>query len=212
MSPNVINDQWSWSWTIPLSWLSVTAKLGRDKGGLQIAPNLCCGPAAGETGLLNFIWVPADEGGEGGSWKVQLGCDPWSHWVVPILLSIPNCLDLFYCKFPVFRIQAWEQREHDTFMVSIPGIFPDVEGDNILNHLRLRLQDPQTRQNVIRSINNQVPHFDVKIQLEIHGGAEIHKNSENPQCFSLQAMMPCPHEAQSLSTSQPPLTKLEEST
>lgn len=76
--------------TIPLSWLSVTAELGRDKGGIQIALNLSCRSAAGETRLLNFFWVPADQINEVGGRKVQLGCDPGSHRVVPIFCSSPQ--------------------------------------------------------------------------------------------------------------------------
>ena len=76
--------------TIPLSWLSVTAELGRDKGGIQIALNLSCRSAAGETRLLNFFWVPADQINEVGGRKVQLGCDPGSHRVVPIFFSSPQ--------------------------------------------------------------------------------------------------------------------------
>lgn len=44
----------------------------------------------------------------------------------------------------------------------IPSIFPDVEGDCVLDKLWLRLQDPETGQNVVGSINKQVPHFDVE--------------------------------------------------
>ena len=79
--------------------------------------------------------------------------------------------------------------------MSIPSILSDVEGDCVLDNLWLRLQDPQTSQNVVWSINKQVPHLDVEEKLEVHCEAELHKDTENRQWFSLQAMLPCPHEA-----------------
>ena len=89
-----------------------------------------------------------------------------------------------------------------------PGILPDVESDNILNYLRLRLQDPQAGQNVVRSINKQVSVFDVEEQLEVHGDAKLHKDPQNPQRCSFQTMDSGPQEAQSLSTCQPPDNKV----
>ena len=83
----------------------------------------------------------------------------------------------------------------------IPGIFPDVESDNILNHLWLRLQDPQAGQNVVWSIDKQVSVFDVEEKLEVHGDAKLHKGPQDLQRFTLQAMNSGPHEAQTLSTS-----------
>ena len=58
--------------------------------------------------------------------------------------------------------------------MSEPGILPDVESDNILNYLGLRLQDPQAGQNVVRSIDKHVSVFDVEEQLEVHGDAKLH--------------------------------------
>ena len=92
--------------------------------------------------------------------------------------------------------------------MSIPGIFPDVESDDILNYLRLRPQDPQAGQNVARSINKQVSVFDVEEHFKVHGDAKLHKDPQNLQRFSLQAVDSGPHEAQSLSTSQPPDNKV----
>ena len=88
--------------------------------------------------------------------------------------------------------------------MSVPGILPDVETDNILNFLWLRLQDPQAGQNVVRSIDNQVANLDVEKQLEIHGDAKLYKDPQNSQVFPLQPMLSCPQEAQPLSTGQPP--------
>ena len=94
--------------------------------------------------------------------------------------------------------------------MSKPGILPDVESDNILNYLGLCLQDPQAGQNVVRSIDKQVSVFDVKEQLEVHGDAKLNKDPQNPQRCSFQAMDSGPHEAQSLSTSQPPGNKVKQ--
>lgn len=93
--------------------------------------------------------------------------------------------------------------------MSIPSILPDIEGDGVLDYLWLRLQNPQASQNVVRSLNNQRPCLDIEEQLEVHCKAELHKDPENLQGRSTQAMVSCPHESQSLCTSQPPGNKVK---
>ena len=88
--------------------------------------------------------------------------------------------------------------------MSIPSILPNVEGDSFLDDFRLCLQDPQSCQDVVWSIDKQVPNLDVEEAFEVHGEAELDKHAENLQWVSLQTMFPCPHEAKSLGTSQPP--------
>ena len=89
--------------------------------------------------------------------------------------------------------------------MSVPCIFPDIEGDCVLDYLWLRPQDPQASQNVVGSLSEQVLHLDIEEKLEVHRDGELHKDPQNPQGFSLQAMMLRPHEDQTLSTSQPPI-------
>ena len=78
-----------------------------------------------------------------------------------------------------------------------------------MDYLWLRLQNPQASQNVVRSLNNQRPCLDIEEQLEVHCKAELHKDPENLQGRSTQAMVSCPHESQSLCTSQPPGNKVK---
>ena len=84
----------------------MTAELGWDKGGLTVALDLRSGPAAGETGLLDFLQIPVDQVDERSRSQIQLGGDPWADRVVSILISISLFENLVHSKLSVFRIGA----------------------------------------------------------------------------------------------------------
>ena len=60
--------------------------------------------------------------------------------------------------------------------MTVPCILPEVGGEFVLDFLWLCLQDPQASQNVLRSVSQQMPQLDIKVKLEVHCDAELHKD------------------------------------
>ena len=80
-----------------------------------------------------------------------------------------------------------------------------IECDGISHLLWLGSEDPQTCQDMVGSINDEVANFYIKIYLEVKLQTKLRKRFKNPQIVPCKPVLPCLHEDNSLSSCQPPV-------
>ena len=91
----------------------------------------------------------------------------------------------------------------------VPCPCSQVECDGLSHLFWLGPKDPQTCQDMVGGIHDEVAHLDIKVDLKIELQAELYKGLKNPQVVPCKPVLPCPQVENSLSSCQPPVEVTE---
>ena len=130
---------------------------------------------------------------------------PWSEGVVTKLPPTPQLEHLADGKLPFGDDGAGQQGEYQTLRMAVPCAGSHIECDDISHLFWLGPKDPQTCEDMVGGVHDEVANLHIVVYLEIILQAELHKGLQNPQVIPSQAMLPCPEIYNSLTCCQPPV-------